>query len=176
MSNPYVDLDTVAVIGTGDPVPSSWFATARDDLEFLARPPGCSISRISPAVAHPDDTATALSFPDADERDTDGFHTSFSPDHAKVTVPAGLGGWYSIVGWVQWEANATGRRQWTIRINGSTKDGGMRVSACSEGVTTLPVAAEYELAAGDVVELMCTQTSGGDLDVSGRLTVRWVAA
>lgn len=174
-TTPYVDPDTVAAIGTGDTVPSSWFGTVRDNLETLARAPGCVVARVSPAIAHADDTATALTFSDPDERDTDGYHSPFAPDHDQIVIPDGLGGWYSIIGWVEWSANATGRRQWTISINGTQKDGGMRVPATATGVTTLPVAAEYELAAGDVLRLVCAQTSGGDLNVSGRLAVRLVA-
>lgn len=175
-TTPYVDPDTVAVIGTGDEVPSSWFATVRDNLETLARAPGCVVSRLSPAIAHADDTGTALTFSDADTRDTDGYHTPFAPDHADIVIPEGLGGWYSIVGWVQWEDNATGRRQWTISINGSQKDGGLRIPANDDGaVTTMVVSAEYELDAGDVLNLICAQTSGGSLGVTGYLAVRLVA-
>jgi hypothetical protein len=175
-TTPYVDPDSVAIIGTGDPVPSSMFATYRDNFEMLARPPGCVVSRVSPAVSHANDTATALSFSDADSRDTDGYHTPFAPNHADIVIPAGLGGWYSLIGWVNWSANSTGRRQWTIEINGSQQPGGMRVITNTDGAaTTLPVAAEYRLNAGDVVRLMCAQNSGGALNVTGRLAVRMVA-
>lgn len=175
-TTPYVDPDSVAIIGTGDPVPSSMFATYRDNFELLARPPGCVVSRLSPAIAHSNDTATALSFSDADSRDTDGFHTPFAPNHADIVIPAGLGGWYSIVGWVNWSANSTGRRQWTIEIDGSQQAGGMRIQAVTDGAaTTLPVSAEYLLAAGTVLRLMCAHTAGTNLNVTGRIAVRMVA-
>ena len=72
---------------------------------------GCVVRRTS-TQSISDTTSTAVLFPTADmteELDSDGFHSGAS-NTARLTVPAGGGGWYDIGADVQFQADVDGRR------------------------------------------------------------------
>lgn len=89
--------------------------------------------------------------------DTDGFYSGAAPD--RVTVPAGLGGVYAIMGYPTFTANATGSRRAVIRVNGvdiiTTE-----YPSFAAGEAHCQVYGLLELEAGDVVQLMGRQDSG----------------
>jgi hypothetical protein len=172
MTTPYVDPQTVHNPATGTSPPAAWGDTVRDDLEFLARTPGCVAVKTSTQTI-PDDIGTDIEFSAADERDTDGYHSpSVNPD--EIVVPTGLGGWYACQGWVEWGASTAGRRQAIITING-TDAIEMRSAPTNAGVANQNVIGELLLADGDIVRLNVAQTSGGDLGAVARMSVRLVA-
>lgn len=165
-TTPFTDPNTVHNPATGTSPPASWGDTVRDDLLFLARPPGCVVRRRTSGVQ----VATTASwvvaaFTDADLRDTDGYHDhTTSPE--QVEIPTGFGGWYDINGAVQWAANADGFRTVTLVINGSQLHPGAVAPATSAAYTAMQVQRLLLLNAGDTVELHTWQTSGGDLDIT----------
>lgn len=83
----------------------------------------------------------------------------------RLTVPTGMGGFYLIGGHNQWAANATGTRALAVKLNNSkfiarSLVGGQNVLQ-EQSITTA-----YQLAAGDYVELIVYQSSGGALNVN----------
>ena len=112
-----------------------------------------------------DNSTTALSM-DSEDFDTDGFHST-SSNTSRLTIPAGMGGKYLVVGHTTIPpVNTTGRRVAVIQKNGAEVTGGAQ-----EGV---PNATTYNifsvsmvliLVAGDYIEFCAYQTSGGSLNV-----------
>lgn len=119
----------------------------------------------SAAQAITSNLSTAVAF-DTEVYDTDAFHDT-STNNSRLTVPGGMAGFYRITGGVEWAFNATGVRQASIRLNGSTF---LAVSANAPVPVTDPtrqvVTTEYQLVATDYVELVVFQRSGGSLNVN----------
>lgn len=110
-----------------------------------------------------------VDFTSADTFDTDVFHdTGVNPE--RVTIPAGLAGKYLILGFTYWAANATGVRYISITKNG-TRQGDYPLDAVNTVNSPNTQTEVMELVAGDYIGLQVHQTSGGNLDVSGRLTL-----
>jgi hypothetical protein len=113
------------------------------------------------------DTNTAVTF-DNEFYDTDGFHST-STNTSRITIPAGKGGYYLVWGYVSYDANGTGSRSANININGSTRISQARIQAVTESGsnTCLNTMIVQNLSAGDYVELIAYQKSGGSLNVQG---------
>lgn len=174
MTTPYIDPDTIAVIGALDPVPSGWFGTVRDNQEFFARPPGVQAVRTA-NQSIPNTTWTSVQFTAADTRDTDGFHSTTENQHQFI-IPAGLGGWYSTLFLAQFATNSSGFRAQRFIINGGGTVASQYLPPVNGQETRMSLADEILLAAGDVVEFQVYQSSGGSLNVAGaRATLRLVA-
>ena len=110
-------------------------------------------------------TTTALTF-DTELEDTGAMHST-SVNTSRITIPAGGAGWYRFGGCGRFAANATGYRELKIRANGVTDLVIQRVQNHG-GADDCRVAVhgEYPLAAGDYIELVATQNSGGALNVT----------
>ncbi len=107
-------------------------------------------------------TNVALTF-DSERADNDNLHSTTSNTSRLTAARAGL---YLITGSVEWAANATGIRMAAIRLNGTTLLATTQTPPCTGGVDTAQVVSTlYQLAAGDYVELIGYQTSGGNLNV-----------
>jgi hypothetical protein len=136
----YTDPDTIAVIGTGDPVPSSLFAAYADD-----------------------GTVTPIQFNATDLWDTDGFHNTVT-NNTRLTVPSGLGGIYLVHGIVGFASNSTGARLLRFVVNNTTTYEVQRVQA--NAVAAVSSSFPILLSAGDYVEMSVYQSSGGNLDTN----------
>jgi hypothetical protein len=110
-------------------------------------------------------TVTALSF-DSENFDTDGFHDN-STNNTRITIPAGKGGKYLFTYLVRFAGNNSGRRDLALQINGTQGANFMRVQVNSDsGLATIYNATcLLNLSAGDYVESIVIQTSGGALNV-----------
>jgi len=108
-------------------------------------------------------TPTAIAF-DAEDFDTDTLHDN-ATNNTRLT--AQIAGIYRIYGAVVFAANSTGQRDFTFRVNGVTYAGGFEGPANSTGAnpTVCPASTTFQLAAGDYVELVAEQLSGGALNV-----------
>lgn len=173
MTEPYIDPDTVAIIGTGDVVPSSWFNTIRDALETLARPPGCVVKTTGTQELTSHEWTT-IEFNDTDLRDTDAYHPSGS---GTITVPAGLGGWYDAGMVHQFASAATGTRAIRALVNGGTafplqQPGAAMGTAIPELSGQRPI----RLFAGDEVEFQAFQNTGDPIDSVGCQAWLWLRA
>lgn len=177
MTTPYVDPDYVQTTTIGFTPSSTLFGTYADNSEAFARPPGCIAQRTSNQSCA-NGAATAIPFTAVDLRDTDNFHSPASSP-GRITVPTGLGGWYRIDWSMGFSANATGYRDGVIRVNGSTAvtPSRVRVPAVSGVTTFISSTALVSLNAGDYVELLAQQNSGGALNVDvaqvGLTMVAW---
>jgi len=139
-------------------------AYVRDNTKWLGTDkPHCRV-RNSANISH---TSTgnyqALTF-DSERVDVGAMHDT-SSNTGRITVPAGGGGFYAIGGQIEFAGNATGRRGIQIRLNGTTVIA--RAEHQNQGANDHPVDIEtvYQLAAGDYVELMGFQASGGNLNM-----------
>lgn len=72
-------------------------------------------------------------------------------------------GYYVVVGQVLWAASAAGVRQ--IRVATASEWGRSAISPAATGGTVHAAPAVALLSAGDLLELPCAQTSGGNLDI-----------
>lgn len=105
----------------------------------------------------------ALTF-DAERVDVGAMHDT-SSNTGRLTVPAGGGGLYAIGGQIEFASNSTGRRGIQIRLNGTTVIAREETGNLGANPHTCTVATVYQLAAGDYVELMGLQASGGNLNM-----------
>jgi hypothetical protein len=158
----YSDPNLVHNPSTGAVAPAAWGDVVRDDLEFLVDPPKCSIYN-SAAQSIPNNTTTALTA-NSENFDTDAMHSTVSLTSRVVAQTAGR---YLVNAAVLFASHATGRRALDLRVNGTTThniDGRMTVTTGnSMAITGMRL---LTLAAGDYVEGMVLQTSGGALDVT----------
>lgn len=106
-----------------------------------------------------DSTLTALTF-DSEDYDSNNNHST-STNTSRLT--ANTAGKYVISGGVAWATNAIGVRFIALRINGSTYIAKQLGLGTTLSNPTLSVSAVYSFAAGDYVECVVFQTSGGAL-------------
>ena len=173
MTTPYIDPQTVHNPATGTSPPASWGDTVRDDLQLFSTPPSVKAVRTAvQSLAH--NTSTALAFTAADEWDTDSFHST-TVNNTRITVPAGLGGKYHMVGTMDFAAGTASQRGTVIRLNGTTDIAGSNINSVGVNGHNSPVPIVYRLAAGDYIELFGFQSSGVALNITGTLSAHWVS-
>ncbi|HXI15477.1 MAG TPA: hypothetical protein VNM48_03825 [Chloroflexota bacterium] len=150
-------------LASGTIVTETHWDNMRRDLLFLGGPTGSRACRAyhSAIQSIPHATPTALAL-NSERFDTDAIHDT-AINNSRLTCKTA--GKYSIIGHVEWSANATGVRQLRLVLNGVT-------SLVIVAVTT-PVGAGYQgiatiadLVVNDYVELQAYQDSGGALTVS----------
>lgn len=106
--------------------------------------------------------STALTF-DSERYDVGGLH-SVAVNTSRLTIA--LAGVYEIGGGVAFATDTVGIRGVSIRLNGTTTIVLTRDTPIAGDETVLNVTTLYRLAAGDYVELIARQTSGGNLNVT----------
>jgi hypothetical protein len=108
-------------------------------------------------------TNTVLTF-DSEDFDTDGFHDN-STNTSRLTIPTGLGGYYLVSVNLAIQANATGLRSGLIKKNNSDIALFPDISPIS-GIAYPGYSYQtiLNLAAGDYLEVLVYQTSGGNLN------------
>jgi hypothetical protein len=127
---------------------------------------GCSLYQNLASTSIANNTATAMAY-DTEAFDTDGFHDNVT-NNSRITIPAGLGGYYLIRLNTRFEPNGTGSRRGYVAVNGSQ-------------VTDLPEFAPsatlyvnglgsviLKLNAGDYIQHFVIQASGGNLPIYAR--------
>lgn len=173
MTTPYVDPQTVHNPSTGTVPPASWGKTVRDDLEFLAKTPGCVLQCIT-NLSLGNGAWGNLAWTGTDLRDTDGYHAANSD---QIVIPAGLGGWYNISGSVTAGVGTGGNRAVRYTLNGSGDNRMAVVSPAPTLGTRIPFSQDVYLVPNDVLRISVYQNSGGTLSVGdgSLLSVRLVA-
>jgi hypothetical protein len=122
--------------------------------------PSCRVSN-SGNIAVANTTYTAMTF-DTESFDTDSMHST-STNTGRITF--NTPGTYLIKGALLYAANATGRRTASLRVNGATYIVEEGILTWGAGASTPAVCSQlYKAAAGDYVELMAYQDSGGSLN------------
>jgi len=104
------------------------------------------------------DTATEITF-DSESWDTNSFHST-SSDTGRITIPVGQAGKYIFELGFQYDANATGVRQFNLYKNGSSIRE-FTNNTVSAGVTAYSVSYIYDCAESDYFQFYTYQNSGG---------------
>lgn len=134
-------------------------------FDTLYHPKAASGARVynNAAISLSGVSATVLTF-NSERYDTANYHST-SSDTGRLTAPSA--GKYLITAQVIFDFNATGSRNLGLRLNGSTFlvfETTQAVTADSAG-TGMSIATVYQLAAGDYVEVLANQGSGGALNI-----------
>jgi hypothetical protein len=127
---------------------------------------GCLATVTASTQSISNSSATAVTFPGTDVYDTDAFHNPAS-NNSRITIPAGLGGYYQVYGQVGWADNATGRRLLYLRKNNNVIYYSEGFASGSGLNSTLSVMVVVELAASDYLELFVFQNSGTSVNILG---------
>ena len=140
---------------------------------FSGSIPAVRVSR-SAGELIPDNHFTALTF-DTEDYDTADLHST-TTDTSRLTAP--VAGIYRVSALLNWNENPNGDRVVVLARNGFF--GSPPVQNQQQGIPDRPVTAEVsteiKLAAGDYVEWIVFQRSGGPLNTFGRIvTMSWVA-
>jgi hypothetical protein len=139
----------------------AWAAPAASTPTFV----GCFLTK-SGNQSLANNTLTALTF-DTEELDTDGFHSTVS-NTSRITIPAGKGGKYLIIGQVSFTANTTGLRNFKIIKNGGAD--GHDIEIPTSSVSNANGFAQQDildLVATDYIEIFAQQSSGTSLNALG---------
>jgi hypothetical protein len=165
--------DTVARLGIGTAGQVLKVNSGATAPEWGAAPApsfvGCNIYRTTGNQSIPDSTATAIDF-NAESFDTDTFHDN-STNPSRVTIPSGKGGKYLFTAWASFVGNGTGYRDMQLLKNGTTLTGSSAVGwkPDATGYTAGTIAVILNLVATDYLEVLVTQTSGGNLNLVGNI-------
>jgi hypothetical protein len=123
---------------------------------------GCRL-RNSAAQAVANSTVVPITF-DTETYDVGGYH-SVAALTSRITIPAGKDGYYLVAGTVEFASTAGGQRFVAIYLNGATfiaiED---QINVANQGASRVAVTTEYHLVAGDFVELVAFQDSGGSIN------------
>lgn len=149
------------------------------ELNDCFDPPRARVRWAGAAPAIVTAVATALAF-DTETYDVGGCHDP-AVNNSRITCPAAGAGLWTFSTGAEIAANAAGRRELSLRINGALYIATTRVPPTAADATRLAVSTEYRMVAGDYVEAVIFQSSGGNLNVtvadaySPFLTARWTA-
>lgn len=168
-----VDISTLQTIATGQPFLAATLQQIRDNQEFYADPPACSVYNSTVQELTTSGTSLALTA-DSENFDNDSMHST-ATNTSRITVQTG--GRYEAIATVQFEANATGIRNVFFRRDGTPGDDfvGLRVDAASSGVTNITATRRVVMTAGQYLECFALQTSGGALDAELlEFSLQWI--
>lgn len=160
---PLVAPSTVSNPTTGQAILASWGDAVNTAIEFLGTNfPHCIVYNSTTETVS-NNTLTALGA-DSELSDIGGMHSTASND-SRITIPASEGGLYLAIAVAQFAADATGERLIRFQVNGTTNyDATSGAPNPSGGLATrLPAIAPINLSAGDYVETIVRQNSGGNL-------------
>lgn len=123
---------------------------------------GCSVTK-SAVQSVANNTSTTLTW-NGELFDTSAFHDN-STNNSRITIPTGKDGYYQINGWAGPTGNATGVRAVTICKNvGLTVLADSSLAAVASTSIGFGVNVVANLVAGDYLQLVVYQTSGGSLN------------
>jgi hypothetical protein len=113
-------------------------------------------------------TLTAITF-NSEDYDVTALHST-ATNPSRMTVPTGAGGLYQIDGKIFYDANATGIRVARIQKNGALISTQVTHPGTAAGQQCVAVSIRLVLVAGDYVELVGFQDSGGPLNTGDATT------
>lgn len=139
-------------------------AYVRDNSKWLGTDKPHARVRNTANISHTSSGSyQALTF-NSERVDVGAMHDT-SSNTGRLTVPTGGGGFYAIGGCIEFASNATGKRGIAVRLNGSTIIAQHESDNIGASDHALAISTVYQLAAGDYVELMGKQSSGGSLNM-----------
>lgn len=136
----------------------------RDNETFLGIPP-LAVLRHSTTQSIPNNSQTACAF-DTEDIDRDNGHSTVT-NNSRYT--AQTAGWYLVVAGAGFAGDATGTRQWILKVNGTANKGFTNNANPSASATHQQVAAPMFLDISDYAELYLFQNRGSALntDITG---------
>ena len=166
-------IPTISTFTAGAVLTAAQVNAIKDASDFWALTPRCSVYS-SAALSVPTGASTWTVVPFASET-FDIVQSGDSPSHDTATnnsrIYVRTSGKYEINGQLQIALNATGYRSVQVRLNaagsgtGGTQLAVNTVDASSAALVSLPIpTVEYDLTAGDYVEMFVQQNSGGSLN------------
>lgn len=176
---PFTDPQTVNNPTAGAAATAAWGDAVRDATVFLAT--GKPHARVynSASINHTSSGSfVAVTF-DSERYDVGGCHSTAS-NTSRLTIPSGEDGKYRIGGTVVFAASTASDRGLGIMLNGTTYIAQQVMTSNQAGSqpTVMQVSTDYALVAGDYVQLMAMQRSGGTLAmtaVSAYAPEFWIA-
>lgn len=159
----YADPQATHNPSPGTSPPASWGDILRDDHEWTNRnkPHARAYNNANISIANGAVTAVLLN---SERVDVGGMHST-SSNTSRLTVPSGGDGWYTGMASASLASNATGYRICEVRLNGSTVIASDIRGAVSGGTTDFTIPWDWQMVAGDYVEMCVFQTSGGNLNL-----------
>jgi hypothetical protein len=146
---------------TGAIVTESQLDALSDDIAFLANPPKCRVYN-SVAISIPNAVETALTF-NSEVHDTDTMHST-SVNTGRVTITTS--GTFEIGFHVGFAAGGGGTTRYAyVRRNGGAGALAYHRTSGSTGIAVFGQTTAYPLTAGDYLEVVVYQDSGGALNV-----------
>lgn len=106
-------------------------------------------------------TAWTIITLDSEHWDHNDLHSTVSNTGRLTAVVDGL---YLIVAQIRWASNGTGIRGFRIELNGTTEIGKVQDDPSGGGATIQDATTIYPLDAGEYVQMLGFQTSGGSLN------------
>jgi hypothetical protein len=116
---------------------------------------GCSVNRNGDQAVNNSPTAVQFNF---ESRDTNGYHDLVT-NNTRLTVPPGLAGDYLFLMYMQWENNTSNHRYLRASVNAFALPEQVIVPVSNDTLGRLSLAIAVNLAVGDYVEMIVTQTS-----------------
>jgi hypothetical protein len=159
---PYVDLNTIHNPATGTVAPATWGDQSRDNQEFLIDPPACSISQAA-NTSCADATITVLGTTATESFDNDAMHSDVT-NRSRITIQTA--GRYLFLARVSFAANSANSREVRFRIDGSTLVNGILLLHAGSATWRGSLTGMLVLSAGQYVECVANQNSGGALDAA----------
>ena len=118
---------------------------------------GCSVYGASQTITT--GTWTAINF-NGENIDTNSFHDTVT-NNSRITIPAGLGGYYLVTWQQRWDPSGTGNRSADLYKNGTTQI--TQEMTASSTYASNARSAIISLAAGDYIQMYVRHTNGSDL-------------
>lgn len=160
---PYV---SPAAIVTGTTISKTTFGdVVKADLDYLANPPHCELWHSAAQSIATTAAWTAVAF-NTEDADTATMHDTVT-NNTRITIP-NTGIYIVTLGW-EWAANVTGRRGAGIRVNGSGAGGptkGYAIKDASANAVSSEISRNIKLTAGQYIEAVAFQSSGGALNIN----------
>jgi hypothetical protein len=155
-------------VGSNDQVLTADSSTATG-LKWAAIPAssptfsGCGLSQ-SGAQSISNTTQTDLTF-DTEAFDTDAYHST-STNTARITIPAGKGGYFLVTARVSYASNSSGTRGLWLRKNGTEVATCFTQPVATSDITTVQINQIMALTVGDYITMNAYQGSGGALNTA----------
>ena len=149
-----------------------WNGSAWTNL--ITRPPFVGFHAISSGLTTTTSSWTKVAY-STEVYDTSGFHDNVT-NNTRITIPAGLGGFYQFAGYIDWASNGSGVRAAEIYKNNASFLSLIQYPAIAGALMRPSFFGIGQFAAGDYAELTAIQTSGGNLAVGSSLTVTYLGA
>ncbi|TDD97648.1 hypothetical protein [Actinomadura rubrisoli] len=123
--------------------------------------PAARLGRVTTNQSITNNTTTPLQW-NSEFEDTHGGHDN-STNNSRYTAP--IDGLYQVTATVAWDSNSSGIREISLRVNGSTILDGNRIGAGFNITLTQTVSHLVRLTAGQYVEAIVWQNTGGSLAI-----------